>query len=72
LSFLRHSAFFYILLRENGREVPPILGFGSILDRARESAVPNLRNAKQNLQAGSMREAQRVSGGNIELVPIDE
>jgi len=42
------------------------------LDRARESAVPNLRNAKQNLQAGSMREAQRVSGGNIELVPIDE
>jgi len=31
-----------------------------------------LRNAKQNLQAGSMREAQRVSGGNIELGTADQ
>jgi hypothetical protein len=42
------------------------------LGSARESAVPNLRNAKQNLQGGSMREAQRVSGGNIELVMSDQ
>jgi hypothetical protein len=62
----------HLLLRKNERVVSINLRFGCILDRARESAVPILRNAKQNLQAGSMREAQRVSGGNIELVPSDE